>query len=73
MPLLRFVLPALIIYLVYRAVRKRVAGALGDKVRRSFEQHQSRMRPGGGGEQQVIDLCPKCGAYDQAGHRCANS
>jgi len=68
LPLLRFALPALAIYLIYRAVKKRVSGVLGNTMRRSFEQAQQQARGGN----QVIDLCPKCGAYQQPGHRCAS-
>ncbi len=68
---MRFALPALVIYLIYRAVKKRVSGVLGDTMRRSFEQAQQHQQQSRGGNQ-VIDLCPKCGAYQQPGHRCAS-
>jgi hypothetical protein len=80
-PLGRFLIPAVVIYLIYRAVKKKVAASIGANLKAKLEQQFAAMNqqqgagPGqaaGRGGQRVIDLCPKCGGYQQPGHRCAN-
>ncbi len=64
-PLLRLALPVVVVVVVYKAVKSKICSAIGDAVR-------PRGGPGGGAAQ-VIDLCPKCGAYLRSGHRCAQT
>ena len=72
-PLLRFVLPVLGVVLVLRMIKGRIRSAVDDAVQRQQQQMGQRMgrQPGESADQSaVIDLCPKCGAYMKAGHRC---
>ena len=93
-PLLRFLLPAGLIYWVYREAKRRFLAVAGDKIRQQIQeamrrnggfpgaaggfpggpgtfggQSSQRNKPADGG--QVIDLCPKCGAYLGPKHKCA--
>lgn len=83
-PLLRFALPAGLVYLVYREGKRRFMSLVGDRFRSQIQDAMRRSgyngtgpmggAPGpgpGAGNHQVIDLCPKCGAYLTAKHRCA--
>lgn len=66
----RFVLPILLIWLVIRLVKARVALA----VQKFQDQMMQGMNPHGGGTstggRQVLDLCPKCGSLMAPNHRC---
>ncbi len=79
-PLLRFAVPLVVVYLAYRFLKKKLAARFGDVLKKQFEaamqaqqQQQGRGGPAAGGRNNagVIDLCPKCGAYAQPGHKCA--
>ena len=70
----RFLLPFLIIWLVYRFVRARVSAAF-KKFQEQLLQgmHQGAATgagPGGRSAGQVLDLCPKCGDLQSHGHQC---
>lgn len=73
MPLVRFAIPFLVLFLIYRFVKGKLIAAAKDMAQRA---QQGGMGPGGmgadGGGQQgkVIDLCPKCGKYMTGNHRC---
>jgi hypothetical protein len=66
----RFVLPVLVIWLVFRLIKSRVSRA----VQKFQEQMMQGMNAPGartnGAGRQVLDLCPKCGTLMTAGHRC---
>lgn len=78
MPLLRFVIPVVVVYFLIRLISKKLSGAATGAFRSRIEQamktmqeQQERARSqAGGGSKPVIDLCPKCGSYLKAGHRC---
>ena len=78
MPLARFFVPFLVVYFIFRALKKRLmSGNIGDVLRAKMEdamrqqqQMQGGRGAGGAGGGKVIDLCPKCGSYLSAGHRC---
>ena len=61
--LLRYGLPLAVIYLAYRGLKS----ALGLSGGRREELHRQP-----GPEEDVIDLCPKCGGPTGPGHRCSN-
>jgi hypothetical protein len=66
----RFVIPMLIIWLVYRVVKSRISKAV-QKFQEQMMQGmnaQSGRTPGAG--KQVIDLCPRCGSLMSPGHFC---
>jgi len=72
----RFVLPFVVIWILYRIVRSRIEAAM----KRFQEQVMQNMQNAGsgyaaghsprGGGQTVLDLCPKCGVLQSPGHRC---
>lgn len=68
--LARFVLPLLVIWLVFRLIKARVSRA----VQKFQEQMMQGMNPQGGraagNGRQVLDLCPKCGSLMAPNHRC---
>lgn len=75
MPLARFVLPIVIVLVIFSMLKKKLMGSgamtsIKEKMEEAMRQAQQQQgqRPGGGGK--VIDLCPKCGTYLAAGHRC---
>ena len=71
-PVVKVIWPFLVIWLVYRFIRGRVAGAVKkfqEQMMANIQQQQGQAagaRSGG----QVLDLCTKCGSLDSAGHRC---
>lgn len=74
-PLLKFAIPAAIAYVSWRWVKRKFMMIAGNTIRQKMED---AMRGQMGGPQggahsshQVIDLCPKCGAYLAPGHRCS--
>lgn len=74
-PLLRFILPIVVVLFLFNYVKRRLSsGALGEALRKKMEeamrQQQAQGGRGGAGGGNVIDLCPKCGSYLAAGHRC---
>lgn len=87
MPLVRVLVPVLIVLLFVRLVKKRVSGAMSELMRKQMEaagiDPQSfgagrsaagaAAGSGKGGGKKVIDLCPKCGGYMGVGHRCKRS
>ena len=72
----RLILPFFIVWLIYRVVRKRIETALKrfqDQVMQNIQNGPDGYAgnsPGGRGRQQVLDLCPKCGALLSPAHRC---
>lgn len=70
-PLLRFALPVVIVVVALRAVKGRLTAAVDEAVRRSGGGRGRGPGQAPADEGQVIDLCPKCGAYMKAGHRCS--
>lgn len=81
MPLLRLLAPVLILLFVINIIKKKLmAGGIGQGLKAKMEdamrqaQQQGGKPSGGGGKTpgsgKVIDLCPKCGSYLAAGHRC---
>lgn len=71
-PTLKFLAPFLILWLVWRFVKRKLLGFAGGAMRQRLEtmmqqmQQQQATRSGQG----VIDLCPRCGSYLKAGHSC---
>jgi hypothetical protein len=70
----RFVWPFLLLWLLYRLVKGRLSRAM-----KQFQEHMlanlqnqgaTSGRVQAGKAAQVLDLCPKCGALEQANHRC---
>lgn len=66
MPLMRAMLPVIIAVIAYRFVRGKVRDVMG-------QQGRPDQFSGRSDERQIIDLCPKCGAYLRPGHRCQKS
>ena len=75
----RFVLPILVLWLIYRFVKGRLETAvkkfqdqLMQNIQSSSQGFPGGQPPGARGSrgQQVIDLCPKCGVLQTATHRC---
>ena len=68
-PLVRFLVPLLALWLVFRFLRQRVGASMATALRSRFEaamrQQQERQSKG-----PVIDLCPRCGSAVAPGHRC---
>ncbi len=70
----RFLLPILVIWLIYRFVRARVSAVVKkfqEQLLRGMQQGAAAgPGPGGHSGGQVLDLCPKCGDLQNPGHRC---
>lgn len=75
----RVVMPFLIIWLVYRIVKKKVSSAVAkfqDQLMQNVQnagQGYAAQGAGGKTKNQVLDLCPKCGSLDSPSHRCKKS
>lgn len=70
-PLLRLALPVVLVVIAYRAVKGRIRSAVEEALRvqqRGRPPYQESQAAQGG---EVIDLCPRCGAYQKPGHRCS--
>lgn len=75
----RVIMPFLIVWLIYRIVKKRVSSAVA-KFQDQLMQNIQNAGPGyasqgavGKTKSQILDLCPKCGSLDSANHRCKTS
>jgi len=75
----RFVLPFLVVWVIYRFVKGRLETAVKkfqdqvmQNIQNSGQGFAGGPAPGSSGArgQQVIDLCPKCGVLQTAAHRC---
>jgi ABC-type nickel/cobalt efflux system permease component RcnA len=77
----RFLVPILVIWLIYRFLKGRLETAVKrfqDQMMQNF-QNSGQGFPGGHGAgkqagrggQEVLDLCPKCGVLQTATHRCS--
>lgn len=84
-PFLKFALPVGIAAYVFKIVKQKVMASAGNAIRKKFEDALRQGVPGPQGplgargpsasarprdDDKVIDLCPKCGSYLAAGHRC---
>lgn len=69
-PLVRMLMPLIIILLLFKFVGKKVKGVAQDFVTKNMGQTGGLANSGGRQEQKIIDLCPKCGSYLKAGHKC---
>lgn len=73
----RLVLPFVIVWLLYKMVRKRIESALKrfqDQVMQNIQNGPNGFAgssSAGRGNQQVLDLCPKCGVLQSPTHRCS--
>lgn len=69
----RFIMPVLVILLIFKFIKSRVSNA----VQKFQQQMMQGMQNAGAGQGisrekgQVLDMCPKCGGLQNAGHRCA--
>jgi hypothetical protein len=70
----RFVWPFLAIWIVFRLIKGRVERAVKqfqEQIMAGLQnQGTAQGRGPAAGAGQVLDLCPKCGALQQANHRC---
>jgi hypothetical protein len=72
----RVVMPVLIVWLIYRFVKKRVSSAISkfqDQLMQNVQnagQGYAAQGAGGKTKNQVLDLCPKCGSLDSPSHQC---
>jgi hypothetical protein len=77
MPLVRFLIPIVIIVVVAKFASKKLRSAASDFVAKNMGQMGQaggfgNVGAGAGGKRQpVIDLCPKCGSYLKPGHKCS--
>lgn len=71
-PLLRLIVPVVIVIFAFNYLKKRLtSGAVGEALRKRMEEAMRQQQMNAqGGRDKVIDLCPKCGTYLTAGHRC---
>jgi len=69
MPFLRFLVPVIIVVLLFQLVKKKLMGSLGDAFKKQMEAAMNAQKAGGQG-QKTIQLCSKCGGYATPGHRC---
>jgi hypothetical protein len=73
-PAARVLAPVLLIWLLFRLAKKKLAGAAQGAFKARMEaamkamQEQQQTQAGKGGK--VIDLCPTCGGYQAPGHKC---
>lgn len=73
----RFILPVMVVYLVFKWGKKKFLSAAQEALKKQMEA-QGMSWPGGpqGGpfstasQGRTIDLCPKCGSYLAPGHQC---
>ena len=70
-PLVRMLMPVIIVVLAYKFVSKKIKGVASDFVTKNMGQSGGFGNVGSTQEQQVIDLCPKCGSYLKSGHKCS--
>lgn len=79
MSLGRVVVPFLVVWLIYRIIKKRVSSAVTkfqDQLMQNIQnagQGYAAQGAGGKTKTQVLDLCTKCGSLDSPGHRCKMS
>lgn len=69
----RFVLPVVVIWLVFKLLKSKVSGAVQkfqEQMMQGMQQGAGQQARGPGGSGQVLDLCPKCGALQSPGHMC---
>lgn len=78
MPLVRFLIPIIVIVVVAKFASKKLRSAASDFVAKNMGQMGQAGGFGNVGAGQagargknVIDLCPKCGSYLKAGHKCS--
>lgn len=73
MPLVKFILPVILVVVVFKLATKKLRVAAANFVTKNMNQMNQAGGFGNIGNNQgkkVIDLCPKCGSYKQAGHKC---
>ena len=71
-------MPLIVVAVGYRYVKKRIMATVAAALKKQMDAAGFRPPPGpgradsprGDGSAPVIDLCPKCGGYLAAGHRC---
>ena len=73
--ILRVVWPFLVVYLIWRVIKAKVSGAVQKFQEQIMQQAQTAGAgpgrvPNSKNNQQVLDLCPKCGVMLTQGHRC---
>lgn len=86
MPLVKVLIPVIVGVLLFKLVKKRLAGKMQELMKKQMEAMgvaggfpggNAQNFPGfgkqaaaGAGGGKVIDLCPKCGSYAKPGHKC---
>lgn len=63
MPLMRLIVPIVVLIVILRLIKGQVRIVFGNAPRPRAASRRAD-------EGEIIDLCPKCGAYLRPGHRC---
>jgi len=75
-PLAKFIVPVATFVVLYKLLKKRVMGTIGEQLKKKMEEMAQMQHPGGPGPRpagkggKVLDMCPKCGSMLAPGHRC---
>lgn len=64
LPLIRFLMPVIVVLVALNFLQKKVKNVATNFVAKNMGQAPGRP------DANVIDLCPKCGSYMKAGHKC---
>jgi len=69
-PLARMLLPIIIALIIIKFVSNKMKRVASDFMAKNMGQVGGFGNPGGREDKKVIDLCSKCGSYQNPGHKC---